>query len=305
VHLFKSAVVCVAVVAICGCDRSQPTPPVATNNTPVVEPSPVPPPSVEPSTPIPNPTPPSTTNNPTPVELPESADSIGMEFKMIPAGDFLMGSPQTETRRNEDEFQHRVRITKPFKMCVHEVTQAQYEQVMGNNRSMFKGAEHPVEAVNWVDAVEFCRRLSELPAEKAAGNIYRLPTEAQWEYACRAGTTTQFSFGDDEADLGDYAWYAENSANKTHPVGSKLPNAWGLYDMHGNVWEWCLDWYGDMPSGSLTDPTGPTSGRSRVRRGGSWSHDAGDCRSALRVNYGPAIRRGNIGFRVSLSPSSK
>ena len=279
-NLFKTVVVCV-VISMCGCDQGQPTAPVATNN-----PAPV----------AINNTPPVATNNKTPVELPESADSIGMEFKLIPAGTFTMG----EKNKARD-----VTLTKPFKMGVHEVTQAQYEQVMKNNPSSFKGAENPVEQVSWEDAVEFCRKLSELSAEKAAGNVYRLPTEAQWEYACRAGTTTQFSFGDDESDLGDYAWYRENSASKAHPVGGKQPNAWGLYDMHGNVWEWCQDWYDDYPSGAVTDPTGPASGSYRVYRGGSWRRTAGSCRSASRGRHFPSSRYFISGFRVSLSPSGK
>ena len=228
------------------------------------------------------------------MELPESATSIGMEFKLIPAGTFIMG---------EGDQAHEVTLTKPFKMGVHEVTQAQYEQVMGVNPSRFKGGNKPVEMVSWDNAVEFCRRLSELPAEKAAGNVYRLPTEAEWEYACRAETTTMYSFGDDESDLGDYAWYGDNSGDKTHPVGGKKPNAWGLYDMHGNVWEWCQDWYGYYPSGSVTDPSGATSGSSRVFRGGGWFGTAVYCRSAIRYRYKPSFRY--IGFRVSLSPSGK
>ena len=268
VNLSKTVFVCVVVV-ICGCDRSQPTPPVATINT-------------------------------APVELPESADSIGMEFKLIPAGKFTMG---------ERGDAHEVTLTKPFKMGVHEVTQAQYEQVMGVNPSRFKGADNPVEMVSWTEAVEFCRRLSELPAEKAAGNVYRLPTEAEWEYACRAGTTTKYSFGDDESDLGDYACYGDGN---THPVGGKKPNAWGLYDMHGNVFEWCQDWHGDYPSGTVTDPTGAGElQRSqqywgyRVTRGGSWNYSAGACRSAYRNRHEPSIRSYYNGFRVSLSPSGK
>jgi formylglycine-generating enzyme required for sulfatase activity len=201
-NCLKSVVVCiVVVVAICGCDRSQPTPPVAAN-----------------------PTPPATTN-PTPVELPESADSIGMQFKLIPAGTFTMG------RGNGA---HEVTLTKPFKLGVHEVTQAQYEQVMGKNPSYFKGAGNPVERVSWHNAVEFCRKLSALPAEKAAGNVYRLPTEAEWEYAYRAGTTTNYSFGDDDSGLGDYAWFRATSGwfwanvgSVSHPVGGKKPNVWG------------------------------------------------------------------------------
>ncbi len=258
------------------------------------------------------------TPDPTPVatpvedmELPESAESIGMEFKLIPAGTFTMG---------EGDDAHDVTLTKPFKMGVHEVTQAQYEQVMGVNPSIFKGADNPVEKVNWDDAVEFCRKLSELPAEKEAGNVYRLPTEAEWEYACRAGTTTKYSFGDDESELGDYAWYGVNSDQKTHPVGSKKPNAWGLYDMHGNVVEWCQDWYGDYPSGSVTDPSGATSGSGvaqavgkavdslrvlRVLRGGCWRYPSENCKSAYRSVFGPSMSTSYMGFRVCLSPSGK
>ena len=162
VNLFKSAAaVCLVVFVVCGCDRGQPTPPVASNPTPVATPDPTP---VE------------------DMEFPDSAISIGMEFKLIPAGTFTMG---------DGDDAHDVTLTKPFKMGVHEVTQAQYEQVMGVNPSKYKGADNPVETVSWEDAVEFCRKLSELPAEKAAGNVYRLPTEAEWEYACRAGTTTK------------------------------------------------------------------------------------------------------------------
>ncbi|MDA7492917.1 formylglycine-generating enzyme family protein, partial [bacterium] len=200
---------------------------------------------------------------------------------------------------------HEVTLTKPFKMGVHEVTQAQYEQVMGVNPSKYKGADNPVDTVSWEDAVEFCRRLSELPTEKAAGNVYRLPTEAEWEYACRAGTTTRFSFGDDESELGDYAWFSGNGGNTIQPVGSKLPNAWGLYGMHGNVWEWCQDVHWYYPSGSVTDPSGAASGSHRVRRGGSWRCSAESCRSAHRSRYRPSDRNNYGGFRVSLSPSGK
>ena len=272
-NIFKTVVVCVAVVAICGCDRSQPTPPVATSNPA-----------------------PAKTNNPTPVELPESASAIGMEFKLIPAGKFTMG---------ENDEAHEVTLTEPFMMGVHEVTQAQYEQVMKNNPSKFKGADHPVEMVTWKDALEFCRRLSELPAEKAAGNVYRLPTEAEWEYACRAGTKAAYSFGDDDSKLGDYAWFRVGSGKETHPVGSKQPNAWGLYDMHGNVYEWCSDWFEEYPSGEVTDPSGPSSGSFRVYRGGSWFNSAEVCRSAYRSRGKPSRLRNDLGFRVSLSPSGK
>ena len=198
---------------MCGCDQEQ---------RKTLRPTPGPTPQKEMLTPDPTPV-------ATPVEdmeLPESADSIGMEFKLIPAGTFTMGDASGE----DDETPHEVTLTKPFKMGIHEVTQAQYEQLMGTNPSEFKGADNPVETVNWDDAVDFCRRLSELPAEKKAGNLYRLPTEAEWEYACRAGTTTKYSFGDDESDFGEYGWYRENSGRTTHQVGSKLPNAWELPD---------------------------------------------------------------------------
>ena len=189
-------------------------------------------------------------------------------------------------------------MTKAFELGVYEVTQEQYEAVMGENPSRFKGAQNPVEKVSWDDAVEFCRQLSALPAEKASGYVYRLPTEAEWEYACRAGTTTVYSFGDSDSELGDYAWYDKNSGKTTHPVGGRKPNAWGLYDMHGNVWEWCQDRYGDLPSGSVTDPLGASSGSDRVYRGGSWSNFSGICRSAFRIRFTPVNRNLTSGFRV-------
>ena len=270
---------------MCGCDQEQ---------RKTSRPTPGPTPQKEMLTPDPTPV-------ATPVEdmeLPESADSIGMEFKLIPAGTFIMG---------EGYQAHEVTLTKPFKMGVHEVTQDQYEQVMGVNPSKFKGANTPVETLSWDDAVEFCRRLTDLPAEKAAGNVYRLPAEAEWEYACRAGTTTRYSFGDDDHDseLGDYAWFRGNSDSETHPVGSKQPNAWGLYDMHGNVWEWCQDMYVDYPGGSVLEARGATSGSDRVIRGGSWGGTAEICRSASRGGDWPSLRTSFHGFRVCLSPSGK
>ena len=228
----------------------------------------------------------------------ESTNSIGMKFMVIPPGEFMMGSPETEARRVDDESQHRVTITKPFYLGETEVTQEQYQKVMGTNPSRFKGPQKPVETVSWDDAVEFCRKLSAIPAEKTAGHVYRLPTEAEWEYACRSGTTTSYSFGDSESELGAYAWYKDNSGKTTHPVGGKKPNAWGLYDMHGNVWEWCQDWYGDYPSGSATDPIGATSGSLRVFRGGSWYDSARHCRSADRSGDTHEARGINLGFRV-------
>jgi formylglycine-generating enzyme required for sulfatase activity len=182
---------------------------------------------------------------------------------------------------------------------------------MGTNPSlfsMFKGSTNlPVEGVSWGDATNFCSRLT--GRERQAGRlptgyVYRLPTEAEWEYACRAGTTTRFSFGDDPqlAELGKYAWFDGNSANQTHPVGGKAPNPWGLYDMHGNVWEWCLDWKAVYSGGSVTDPKGSISGSAHVLRGGSWFNLAWNCRSANRDFNFPDLLIGNRGFRLVLAP---
>ena len=223
-----------------------------------------------------------------------TVNSIGSHFVTIPAGTFTMG----DANGDDDETPHQVTLTKGFELGVYEVTQEQYEQVMGSNPSEFKGPQHPVEKVSWDDAVEFCRKLSALPAEKSAGYVYRLPTEAEWEYACRAGTTTKYSFGDSESELGDYAWYNENSGRTTHSVGQKKPNGFGLYDMHGNVWEWCQDWYGDYPKGSTTDPTGAASGSARVHRGGCCYYDSVYCRSADRNWRAPGPRYADCGFRV-------
>ena len=209
-----------------------------------------------------------------------------------------MGSPASENDRDEDEFPQRVTLAKSFYLGVTEVTQEQYRRVLEVNPSRFKCPQNPVESVSWKDAVQFCRKLSAMPAAKTAGHVYRLPTEAEWEYACRSGTTTAYGFGDDASRLGDYGWFGSNSGSKTHPVGEKKPNAWGLYGMHGNVWEWCQDWYGEYPSGSATDPTGATSGSYRVLRGGGWYGSARDCRSAYRNRNSPVYRSDDLGFRV-------
>ena len=235
------------------------------------------------------------------LKAPPITNSIGMKLKLLPPGTFMMG----DANGDSDATPHEVTLTQSFQMGIHEVTQSQYEQVMGDNPSRIKGANNPVEQVNWEDAVEFCRKLSELPAEKAAGRVYRLPTEAEWEYACRAGTTTGYNFGDDDSELGNYAWFAGNSGDTTHPVGGKKPNAWGLYDTHGNVWEWCQDRYASYPSRAVTNPSGPNTGSPRVCRGGSWSYAAGLCRSAYRFGSGPSYRNRDYGFRVSLSPSGQ
>jgi len=218
---------------------------------------------------------------------------------MIPAGDFLMGSPNLSGDASGDEKpQHRVRITQPFYLGIYEVTQAEYECVMEFNPSGFKesGPLSPVEYVSWDDAAEFCRRLSE-----KEGMTYRLPTESEWEYACRAGSVTHYSFGDGDSALGEHAWYIGNSEAKTHAVGQKRPNAWGLWDMHGNVWEWCADWYGPYDKEIGDNPTGPSAGTGRVYRGGGWTDTAEYCRSARRYCFaGHGGRGNNLGFRIAL-----
>jgi len=227
--------------------------------------------------------------------------SIGMMLVPIPAGEFRMGSPDSDGHaRGHEKAQHGVKITRPFYLGVLEVTQQQYEKLMGKHECLFPGAKSPVDNVNWTDAVTFCRRLSELPKEKALDHVYRLPTEAEWAYACRAGTSTIFSFGDSESQVGEYAWFKKNSGQTTHPVGQKKPNPWGLYDMHGNVWEWCQDWYGGQySSDSVTDPKGPRSGKRRVLRGGAYARRLSFIRSASRYSEVPAVRSGYNGFRIA------
>ena len=224
-------------------------------------------------------------------------------------GTFIMGSPPTEQDRAGDEGpQMAVTLTKGFWMSRHEVTQGEYQAVTGRYPSAFTGdLNRPVEQVNWIDATNYCARLT--AQERAAGRLpagwaYRLPTEAEWEYAARAGTTTRFSYGDDPgySQLSNYAWYSSNSATSTQPVGGKQPNPWGLYDVSGNVWEWCLDWYRTYPGGSATDPVGPGSGSNRVLRGGGWWNNGQVCRSAhRRGNRTPDARGNGIGFRAVLA----
>jgi formylglycine-generating enzyme required for sulfatase activity len=240
----------------------------------------------------------------------EITNSIGMKLVLIPKGTFMMGSPESEQGRKQDETKHEVTISKDYYLGVYEVTQAQYEKVIGKNPSRFQGAivgnenaDLPVDNVSWDDAVEFCKKLSELPEEKKAGRVYRLPTEAQWEYACRAGSKTAYSFDDEEGLLPEHGWFNRNSSNRTHTVGLLEPNAWGLYDMHGNVWECCSDWYEEYPKGAVSDPTGPKEGSLRVFRGGSWDVVAADCQSAFRCRLDPSIRLDSVGFRLALSPS--
>jgi formylglycine-generating enzyme required for sulfatase activity len=235
-------------------------------------------------------------------------NSIGMVLVHIPAGEFLMGTPENDPSKAWDEIPHRVRISKPFFMGKYEVTQGQYQKVMGKNPSycarLPNPEQHPVEQVSWDDAVAFCRALSDLPDEKAAGRSYRLPTEAEWEYACRAGTTTAYHFGNDSNDLSKYALFGGHKAGvwATQKVGIKLPNAWGLHDMHGNVWEWCADEYGPYRvETEVVDPQGPDKGVGKVARGGSWDYGAVKCRSAQRYG-GEVLTRSftnfAFGFRV-------
>ena len=251
-----------------------------------------------------------------------------MHFVFIPAGEFMMGSPENEKDRFGGEGPvHKVKITKPFYLGKYEVTQAEWQQVTGEEpwsgeRYAKANPRHAVSYVSWHDCQEFVKKLkaevrssrfsgsSEERAETRTTNLsFALPTEAQWEYACRAGTQTRFCYGDDAdyRQLKDYAWFDDNALDVgekyAHPVGQKKPNAWGLYDMHGNVWEWCQDWYGDYPSSSVSDPSGPTGGGVRVFRGGSWRGPAGLCRSADRYASSPDSRWRCLGCRVCLRSS--
>ena len=217
-----------------------------------------------------------------------------IELILIPAGEFEMGSPDTEEARENDEGPvRRVKISKPFYIGRHEITQAQWKAVMGYALSNSKGFDHPAVGIRWAVAVEFCKKLSEREFE-----TFRLPTEAEWEYACRAGSMTIYSFGDVSSSLDQHAWFNSNSSHSTHPVGQKKPNAFGLHDMHGNVWEWCCDWYDDYLEDSTVDPTGPMDGSSRILRGGSWFCTPGPCRSANRGWNTPDIRDDDVGFRI-------
>ncbi len=248
-------------------------------------------------------------------------NGIGMKLALIPAGKFLMGSPADEKDRDPDELQHEVAITKPFYMGVYEVTQAEYEKVMGKNPSFFNrksggSQEHPVDQVEFPEAEDFCRRLSQFAAEKQAGRVYRLPTEAEWEYACRASTTMVYHFGDTlSTKLANFDGRVPyggaekgNFLGKTVKVGSYPPNAFGLYDMHGNVWEWCADFYDETyySKSPKEDPKGPAQGVLptgygnffHVVRGGCWLDDARGCRAAYRFRYMPSDRYRLVGFRV-------
>jgi formylglycine-generating enzyme required for sulfatase activity len=227
-------------------------------------------------------------------ELPTVTNSVGMTLVRVPAGVFMMGDPLIA-----DATPHPVKISKPFLVGAREVTQAQYRQVTGGNPSQFPGDTRPVEKVTWAEAVAFCEKLSARAEERAAGRTYRLPTEAEWEYACRAGAQTAFCLG--PTLPADKANTAAAGYGATTPVGTYPASRWGLYDVHGNVWEWCADWYdlGYYAIAPPVDPPGPEAGTRRVTRGGSWQTAPGDCRSAFRNDaFAPDSRSPAVGFRV-------
>jgi uncharacterized protein (TIGR02996 family) len=235
---------------------------------------------------------------------PFRTNALGMSFTWVWPGTFLMGSPPDEPERGDDEMQHRVTLTRGFWLGVTPVTQEQWQAVMGSNPSRFR-EEHnlPVERVSWESCQKCCDKLTQV-----AGTTCRLPTEAEWEYACRGGTTTPFHFGvtisTDQANYDGRHVYAGGCKGihrwKTTPASTFPANAWGLRDMHGNVWEWCLDWYGDYDDSVVTDPRGSKGGESRILRGGCWDYIPSCCRAACRLSRTPARRLGNLGFRVVL-----
>lgn len=240
-------------------------------------------------------------------DLPKSVtNSIGMQFVLIPSGTYIMGSPDDEEGRDDDETRREVTFSRAYWMGIYEVTQAEYIQVIGTNPSHFQTLpdsdcrRHPVERVKWQDAQQFCAKLSLFPAELAAGRTYRLPTEAEWECASRARGTKDDVGPSEIVPMEERAWFVANSLKRTHPVGEKKPNRWGIYDTNGNVWEWCQDWYEGYPAGPLVDPQGPRSSSARVYRGGSWYDEARFCRSSYRGAFDPSDRYYFLGFRVAL-----
>jgi formylglycine-generating enzyme required for sulfatase activity len=257
----------------------------------------------------------------------EWTNTIGMKLVRIDAGEFLMGTTKEQVEQllrlfpdakkedfDDEQPKHSVKITRPFFLGIHEVIQGQYQTVMGKNPSYVRGSDDlPVENVSWLNAAGFCNKLSErenrVPFYRingtevtiVGGTGYRLPSEAEWEYACRAKSTDPYPFGNDASKLGEHAWYNGNAKAKTHPVGQKLPNAWGLYDMLGNVWEWCADWYDEKyyASSSPNDPPGAAKVSRRVFRGGSWIFYPWFCRPAYRYGYSPILSDRYLGFRVA------
>jgi formylglycine-generating enzyme required for sulfatase activity len=217
-----------------------------------------------------------------------------MKLARIPPGAFLMGSD----KHRREKPAHRVTLSKGLYLGVYPVSQAQWREVMGYNPSKFQGDDRPVEMVSWNDCQEFCRKFAAL-----TGKPIRLPTEAEWEYACRAGTHRDYHSGDGAEALRQVGWYDQNSRQQTWPVGHLAPNGWGLYDMHGNVWEWCQDWFGPYAAETVVDPTGPDTGQYRVLRGGSWADEAAVGRAAFRGNEAPGFRAEWAGCRVCFCPA--
>lgn len=277
-------------------DTPSPTPTATSTITPTETATPT-----NTTTPTPSATP-TPSNTPTPdqshitvgLTLPEGAKPL--EMVLIPAGEYIRGSSTAEQDRNSDESpQHLVRITSPFYLGKYELTQAQWQAVLGTNPSFNEGNNLPVENVSWDDCQTFIQKLNQLGL-----GTFRLPTEAEWEYACRAGTKTAFFWGDDtdHSQIGLYAWYGDNAGGKTHEVGTRSSNPWGLYDMNGNVGEWCRDWYGGYIEGAQNDPIGPSSGSLRINRGGDWYYSAKYCRSARRSSNSPSSGGITIGLRL-------
>jgi formylglycine-generating enzyme required for sulfatase activity len=220
-------------------------------------------------------------------------DSVKMQFVLVRSGSFTMGSDSGDSTDDEQPI-HTVKISKPFYLGKFEVTQEEWQTVMGNNPSQFKGARRPVETVSWSDCQEFLKKL----ASKSRKLTFLLPTEAEWEYACRAGSKTEYSFGNETKRLREYAWYEGNSESKTHDVGTKKPNRWKLYDMHGNVAEWCADWYGPYKSATQANPIERLVGSNRVVRGSSWFWYDQVLRSSSRDMLKPVSAIHGVGFRV-------
>jgi formylglycine-generating enzyme required for sulfatase activity len=296
-------VLAATVAGVSGCSRQEKDPPkpVAIENQQAQEKDPPNPPVMD------NPQ----AKEKDPPKPPEPfTNSLGMKFVWISPGNFMMGSPKEEKERVANETQHKVTLTKGFYMGVYTVTQGEWQAVMGKNPSLFKGERNPkgeknlpVEMVSWNDCQEFIKKLREKDKK-----LYRLPSEAEWEYACRAGTTTSFYFGEtistDQANYNGNFTYGTGKKGvdreKTTPVGSFPANAWGLHDMHGNVLQWCQDWYGDYPQKDVVDPQGPENGEDRVLRGGSWIGNPVFCRSAFRNWNDPGHRYLFIGCRLCL-----
>ena len=304
----------ISVVAFAATRGKSSTSETVTTQSPIASTSPTTSPTIIKESPTISPTPTtSETSNPSPIDTPKpTAQSqpqaftvdlgkdVNLEMVYIPSGKFTMGSPPEEKGYENERPQIKDVNVSAICMGKYEVTQTQWQAIMGNNLSYFKdNLQNPVDTVSWDDAQEFCKKLSQ-----KAGREFRLPSEVEWEYACRAGTTTAYSFGDNASLLGEYAWYTDNSGSKTHPVGQKKPNPWGLYDMHGNVWEWCQDSYEKYGGESdLIRKTGKAitkenNNRSYLLRGGSWGNNAQACRSAFRLGNNARFQDDSLGFRV-------